>query len=127
MDVWVVLGEFSFLLLICFFLVFSLYSLIEREKRAFWRSALFLVGLSLVNFVFRLVADRLQTWLFGAVFILFVVALFLLFMPSLKKTSTELKGKQEKIDERDVIFARFDLEEGSRNYESGRFYSAISL
>lgn len=117
MDVWVVLGEFSFLLLICFFLVFSLYSLIEREKRAFWRSALFLVGLSLVNFVFRLVADRLQTWLFGAVFILFVVALFLLFMPSLKKTSTELKGKQEKIDERDVIFARFDLEEGSRNYE----------
>jgi len=57
MNVWTILGEFSFLILICFFLMFSLYNLVEREKRAFWRSSSFLVGLALLNFGFRLVKN----------------------------------------------------------------------
>jgi reductive dehalogenase len=117
MNVWTVLGEFSFLALICFFLVFSLYSLIEREKKAFWRSVLFLVGLASINFVFRLITLPLKAWLFGAVFILFTLFLILLFFPSLKRHSVEIPGEQKKVDERDVIFARFDLVESSRNYE----------
>ncbi len=117
MNVWIVLGEFSFLLLIFFFLVFSLYNLVEREKRAFWRSATFLVGLTFVNFIFRLVKAPLQNWMFGAVFILFIFVLILLLVPSLKKRSIEIVGKQEKIDERDVIFARFDLAEGTGDFK----------
>lgn len=117
MNIWTVLGEFSFLLLIFFFLVFSLYNLVEREKRAFWRSASFLVGLALLNFGFRLVKAPLENWLFGAVFVLFIFVLVLLLVPSLKRRSVEIVGKQEKIDERDVIFARFDLEEGTGNFK----------
>jgi reductive dehalogenase len=32
------------------------------------------------------------------------------------KKELRFKGKQEKIDERDVVFARFDLEKGEKNY-----------
>ncbi len=117
MNVWTVLGEFSFLILIFFFLVFSLYNLVEREKRAFWFSAAFLVGLVFANFIFRLVKAPLGNWMFGAVFILFIFVLVLFLVPSLKKRSIEIVGEPEKIDERDVIFARFDLEEGTRNFK----------
>ncbi len=117
MNVWTVLGEFSFLSLICFFLVFSLYSLIEREKKAFWRSALFLAGLASINFVFRLITLPMKAWLFGGGFVLFTLFLILLFFPSLKRHSVEIPGEQKKVDERDVIFARFDLMEGTRDYE----------
>ncbi len=117
MEILNVLGEFTFLLLICFFLVFSLYSLIEKEKRAFWRSILFLFFLGVVNFVFRLVASPLRDWLFGAVFGFFLIFLIFLFVPPLKKRPVEIVGKQKKVDERDVIFARFDLVEGTQNYK----------
>jgi len=117
MNVWTVLGEFSFLVLIFFFLVFSLYNLVEREKKAFWRSALFLVGLVFINFGFRLAEAPLENWLFSAVFILFVFFLILLLAPSLKKRPVEIVGEQERIDERDVIFARFDLVEGTGNFK----------
>jgi len=117
MNVWTILGEFSFLILICFFLMFSLYNLVEREKRAFWRSSSFLVGLALLNFGFRLVKAPLENWLFGAVFVLFFFVLVLFLVPSLKKRSVEIVGKQEKIDERDIIFARFDLVEGTGNFK----------
>lgn len=117
MNVWTVFGEFSFLILICFFLVFSLYSFVEKERKAFWRGVLFLVGLALLNFGFRLVKAPLQNWLFGAVFILFIFALILLLFPSLKKSSVEIVGEQKKIDERDVIFARFDLPEGTADFK----------
>ncbi|UCE21800.1 MAG: 4Fe-4S dicluster domain-containing protein, partial [Candidatus Aminicenantes bacterium] len=117
MNVWSVLGELSFLLMIFFFFVFSLYNLIEREKRAFWRSSTFLAGLALLNFGFRLVKAPLQNWLFGAAFILFIFVLVLLLIPTLRKRAVEIVGEQEKIDERDVIFARFDLEEGTGNFK----------
>jgi ferredoxin len=117
MNGWTVLGEFSFLILISFFLVFSLYNLVEREKKAFWRSALFLAGLVFVNFGLRLVEAPLQNWLFGAVFTLFTFVLILLLVPSLKKRTVEIVGEPQKIDERDVIFARFDLAEGTESFE----------
>ncbi|MGD2295550.1 MAG: reductive dehalogenase domain-containing protein [Candidatus Aminicenantes bacterium] len=117
MEILNVLGEFTFLLLICFFLVFSLYSLIEKEKRAFWRSILFLFFLGVVNFVFRLVASPLRDWLFGAVFGFFLIFLIFLFVPPLKKRPVKIVGKKKKVDERDVIFARFDLVEGTQNYK----------
>ncbi len=117
MNIWVILGEFSFLALVCFFLVFSLYNLIEKEKKAFWRSVLFFIGLASINFVFRLIVFPLKAWLFGAVFILFGLFLLLLFFPSLKRRPVEISGKQNKVDERDVIFSRFDLKKGTRDYQ----------
>jgi ferredoxin len=117
MNIWVVLGEFSFLALMCFFLVFSLYSLIEKERKAFWRSVLFFVGLASINFVFRLIVFPLKAWLFGVVFVLFTLFLLLLILPSLKKDYVEISGKQKRVDERDVIFARFDLREGTKDYK----------
>ena len=117
MDIWVFLGELSFLVLLFFFLVFSVYSLIEKEKRAFWRSAFFFVVLVVVKFAFYLFEFRLRPWLFGAVFILSLIGLFFLLVPTLKKSSVEVVGKQERVDERDVIFARFDLVEGTENFD----------
>ena len=87
MDIWVFLGELSFFVLLFFLLVFSVYSLIEKEKRAFWRSAFFFVVLAVVKFAFYFFELRLRPWLFGTVFILSLIGLFLLLVPPLKKSS----------------------------------------
>ena len=117
MNIWVFLGELSFFVLLLFFFVFSVFSLIEREKKAFWRSAFFFVVLAVIKFSFYLFEPRLRPWLFGIVFALFLIGFFLLLVPPLKKSSVEVLDRQERIDERDVIFARFDLVEGTENFD----------
>ncbi len=117
MNIWNVAGESSFILLIIFFSLFSLYSLLEKEKKAFWRSTLFLLFLLLLNSVFFLVSAPLRPWFFGCLFILFMLGFFFLFFSPLKRKSIEIAGEQKKIDERDIIFARFDYKEGTEVFE----------
>ena len=116
-NIWDIAGGFSLLILICFFFLFSVYSLFEKEKRALWRSSIFLFLLLALSYIFFLVEAPLRNWLFGSIFVLLAMGLlFLLFSP-LRKETTEIVGEQRKIDERDIIFARFEYEKGSELYE----------
>jgi ferredoxin len=117
MNIWFVAGELSFAILIVFFFIFSLYSLLEKETRAFCRSSLVLLFLLFLNLAFFLAGVSLKSWLFGSFFILFMLGmLFLLFSP-LKRKPVEITGEQKKIDERDIIFARFDYPEGTKIFD----------
>jgi len=117
MNIWVITGAASLLFLICFFFLFSVYSLFEKEKNALWRSSLFFFLLIVLCFSFFLIKTPLKNWLFGGIFFLAVISLLLLLFSPLKKLSTEIAGGQRRIDERDIIFARFEYEEGSNVYE----------
>jgi reductive dehalogenase len=103
--------------LICFFFLFALYSLLEKEKRAFWRSSIVFLLLIIISLIFFLFESPLKNWLFGITFILLFLYLAILLFSPLKRKSTEIVEKQKKVDERDVIFARFEYEEGSEIYE----------
>jgi reductive dehalogenase len=102
---------------ICFFVLFAFYSLLEREKRALWRSSIILLFLIIISLIFFLVDSPLKNWLFAAVFILLILGLAILLFSPLKRQSTEIVGKQKKVDERDIIFARFEYEDGTKVYE----------
>jgi len=118
MNLWLLLGEISFGILILFFFIFSIYSLLEKEKRAWQRSSLILCLLILTNLIFFIIAAPLRNWLFGGLFFLVSVGLIILFWPSLRKTSIKIVGPQTKIDERDVIFARFEYQPGTELFNA---------
>jgi len=111
-----ILGEVAFLITFCFFLLFSLSSFREGERRAFWRSSALLCFIAVVNGFFLLLPSRLKTHTFLAFFLLWFFFLLIIALSPRPRSEVQFKGKQEKIDERDVIFARFDLETGGKNY-----------
>lgn len=113
MNIWVILGEISFKALALFFLLFSIFSFLEKERRASFRSFLFFFFILSLNFTFFLLEPPLKNWLFGSIFILTMLAIFLLLLFPPKRKSIEIVGEQEKIDERDIIFSRFDYKEGT--------------
>jgi len=117
MNFWTITGEVSFGVLYLFFFFFSISSLREKEKRAFIRSTIFLFVLLALNFIFLLLKDPLRSWVFGGFFILFILGVFLILFIAGSKKSIQIVGEQEKIDERDVIFARFGYLEGTRIFE----------
>ncbi len=116
MNFWVALGEAAFVILVLFLLLFSLYSLAEKERRAFKRSlglVFFFLSLNILILFFPLIP---RNWILGLFFVSFITLfLYLFFSPSPRKT-LEIAGSQKRIDERDVIFARFDYEVGSQVY-----------
>jgi len=61
--------------------------------------------------------ESLKNWLFGGIFVLFAIGIFLLLLFPFSKKPIQIVGQQKKIDERDVIFARFDYKEGTKNFE----------
>jgi len=121
MNIFIIAGGVSLIILICFFFLFALYSLLEKEKRALWRSGLVFLLLIIISIIFFLAESPLKNWLFGTAFILLILDLAILLFSPLKRKSTEIVGKQKKVDERDVIFARFEYEEGTETYEE--YYS----
>lgn len=113
MNIWIFVGKTVFLILILFFLLFIFYSLIEKEKRAYRRNTIVLILLLVIYFLFLLAPVPLRTWLFSLFFVLVAgTILFLLFSQKPKKP-TEIVGRMERIDERDIIFARFEYREGT--------------
>lgn len=121
MNIYIIAGGVSLIILICFFFLFALYSLLEKEKRALWRSSIVFFLLVIIGLIFYLAEYPLKNWLFGITFILLFLGLAILLFSPLKRKSTEIVGKQKKVDERDVIFARFEYEEGTETYE--KYYS----
>lgn len=117
MNFWFIAGEISFAVLYLFFLFFSLSSLREKEKRAFLRSTTVLIVLLVINLLFILLKDPLKSWLFGGFFILTIFCVFLILFIPISKKSIQVIGEQKKIDERDVIFARFDYQKGTEVFD----------
>jgi len=120
MTIWIIAGEITFLFLILFFGWFLFASFLEKEKRASVRSAISLGILVSLNIFFFLVPSFLGTYLFAGVFLFFFLFFsWLIFWPS-SHSGIQIIGGQKKIDERDVIFARFDLPEGMQAFH--RYY-----
>lgn len=117
MNILIIGGGVSFIILICFFFLYSLYSLLEKEKRALWRSSIVLFLLLETGFIFVLVESPLKNWLFGGTFILLMLTILLVLFSHLKRRPIEIIGEQKKVDERDIIFSRFDCREGAEVYE----------
>jgi len=117
MNIFIIAGGVSLILLICFFFLFALYSLLEKEKRALWRSSVVLFFLIIISLLFFLAEPPLKNWLFSAAFFFLILGLAILLFSPLKRKLTEISGEQKKVDERDVIFARFEYREGTEIYE----------
>jgi len=117
MNIFIIAGAVSIIILICFFFLFALYSLLEKEKRAFWRSSIVFLFLISISIIFFLAESPLKNCLFGTAFILLILNLAILLFSPLKRKFTEIVGGQNKVDERDVIFARFEYREGTETYE----------
>lgn len=117
MNFWFIGGEISFIVLFLFLLFFSFISLREKEKKAFIRGTLFLFFLLGLNFIFLLLREPLRSWMFGGLLVLFMLSIFLLVFVPVPKKPIQIAGEQKRIDERDVIFARFDYQEGTEIFE----------
>ena len=113
MSIWFILGEISLASLIVFFLVFSLSSLLEKEMRAFGVSSILFLLLLLTNIGLFFLEGSLKSWVFGSAFFLVFLFVFFVLFPPLKKQSTAVVSEQRRVDERDVIFSRFDYQEGT--------------
>ncbi|NOR15129.1 MAG: 4Fe-4S dicluster domain-containing protein [Candidatus Aminicenantes bacterium] len=111
------MGDIVLVALSGFFFLFAVSSYLEREWRAFKLSGFALIALILFFVVWTWVLPFPKQIIgFG----LFVVgAAFALWVALSRRPRTELKVAHppQKIDERDVIFARFDLVEGSQRFK----------
>ena len=117
MNVWIVAGETVFILLILFFVWFFCVSFIEKEKKAFVRSGIFWVFLLCLNALFFLPSLPLRTFLFAGTAVFFIIFFVWIVLSPKPKKSIEIVGDQTRTDERDVIFARFDLQERSQIFK----------
>ncbi len=117
MSNWIHFGEVPFIVLFLFFFFFSLYSLLDKERKAFWRSNIFFLLLPLINLGFFLLPPPLKMTLFRSVFYLFAFVVLILMVIPLIRKKIQIVGEQKRIDERDIIFARFDLEEGTTRFD----------
>jgi ferredoxin len=117
MNGWIVAGETVFVLLILLVAWFSIVSLVEKEKKPFVRSTIFLLLFVSLNILFFLFSLPLKTYLFAGMAAFFSVFFLWLIISHTPKNGIEIVGEQNKIDERDVVFARFDLQEGTQVFE----------
>jgi len=111
-----ILGEIAFAGVVFFLLIFAVVSLFEKERRASYRS-FFLAGLiATVNILFFILPLSFRNWTFGSVFVICVAILLYVTLPPRPRQALQIVAPLKKIDERDVIFARFDLTENNPHY-----------
>ncbi|MDH5383452.1 MAG: 4Fe-4S dicluster domain-containing protein [Candidatus Aminicenantes bacterium] len=107
----------AFTLLILFLAWFAITSFFEKEKRAFGRSFLLLLMFIAMNGIFLLLPFSQKTWMFSITASLMVIFILWFLLSPAPKKAVEIVGTMKKIDERDVIFTRFDYEEGSQIFQ----------
>lgn len=117
MLIWLFLGQTVFLALILFFSLFFISSLKDNEYKAAWLSATSGLGLIIIDVVLIFGLPSVRTEIMGALFVASCVFLAWVLISPKPRMSIEIRGEQRKVDERDVIFARFDLASGSKNYK----------
>lgn len=111
-----ILGELAFIGVFFFFLIFAIISLLEKERRASLRSFVLAGLVAIVNIFFVIIPTSFRSWSFASVFILCGVILLYVALPPRPKDTLQIIAPIKKIDERDIIFARFDLTENSPQY-----------
>jgi len=124
MNFLIFLGEMSFLILIGFFLVFTLYNHREREEKAFRSSLIILLGVIALNVLFLIMPGILRNLLFLTLFLATTATFFIVYFSSKPSANIEFIGEKTRVDERDTIFARFELKESTNNYKE--YYSLRS-
>jgi ferredoxin len=110
-------GQTVLVLLLLFWLLFALSSLSEGQGRAFRRG---LGGLGLVgafNILLYLLPDKMGGLGFGSVLGLAAAGLLFFLLSPRPRRVIEVVGQTRRVDERDVLFARFDLRDGSPEFE----------
>lgn len=116
MAVWSLIGVFVLSLLILSFLSFALVSLREKERRAAVRGGLVSVALGLgLAALFAVppgIRDPVMIALLGC------ITLISLWVAASARPRGRLivRDPPERVDERDIIFARFDLQEGTPRF-----------
>ena len=116
MVFWIIAGLISLAVLAAILLVFFLYACVEKEKRAATRSGLAVILVLALSLVFSSLPAPWRAGLFGAVFVVLSLVFIGLLLSGRPNKATEIIGPQERIDERDVIFARFDMGEATANF-----------
>ena len=106
-------GQIIFVVIILFFGLFAAASLLERQGRAFRRSLFSLVLIAGFNISLYFLPGRAGTIGFGLVLALTAAGLLFFFLSPRPRQVIEIVGPIRRIDERDVVFSRFDLQEGS--------------
>ena len=116
MALWSLLGVFVLSLLILSLLSFALVSLREKERRAAVRSGLVSaalgLGLAALFAVTPGIRDPVLITLLGCITL---ISLWLAASPR-PRGRLIVRDPPERIDERDIIFARFDLQEGTPRF-----------
>jgi len=118
------MGNASFILclilgcLISFgFLGFSAISYFEKEQRAARRALVLALLVLLLFSVPSFILPQLQLPFLESLGILFLICVFLFFTPFGRVTRIE-ESAASQIDERNIMFARYRLKPGSKEYES---------
>lgn len=122
MNLLILTGEILFLLLLFFILLFACYNWFEQERRALWRSLFIAVVLLIVGGLIEFVLPSLKGIFFSSVFVIGVFVFLWLLLSGKPQKALEILNPPQKIDERDVIFSRFDLRPDSIHWE--QYYSA---
>lgn len=112
------MGETLLICLAGFFFIFTCTNFIEKEWRAFRRSSLVLIFILMVLAVWILGLPPLKHGLGMGLSVLAVGLLFWIALSPCPRTRIHIEFPPNRIDERDVIFSRFDLKEGSQEYQS---------
>lgn len=116
MTVWEIFGEITFVCAFLYFFIFAVVSLLEKERRAAVRSFFMAYLIAAFNALFFFISLPLREWFYAGVFGLSVFVITFVFFSVKPKHSLQIVGTLKKIDERDVIFARFDLKKDSLHY-----------
>jgi ferredoxin len=105
---------------VLFFLTFGVISLLEGEKRAAFRS-LIMAGLMGVLLLSPLFLSEYLRMVLIYIYLAFLLIGGISFILPIGKVKLELNLPAQKVDEREIIFARARLEPGSDNYHT--YYS----
>ena len=100
-----------------FLLAFFIASLVEGKRRAAWVAFVLWTSFS-CGWVLLYLISRDNPYVISAAVAAAVFFGFLFFMPLGKKRVLRISPGTARFDERDTVFARFDLEAGTDRYES---------
>ncbi len=117
MAVWALLGIIALSLLILSFLFFALVSLRERERRAAGRAGLVSSALGLWLAALLVVPPGIKGPILIVLLGSIILALLWLAAPPRPHGRLIVRDPPERVDERDIIFARFDLKEGTPRFD----------
>jgi len=116
MVVWFLLGLIGLCLVILAFLFFAAVSLREKERHAAARSGMIAAALGTCLLVLILLPTAIREVALIVFLIVITLAVASVMVSHRPRSPLVVSGIPERIDERDIVFARFDLQEGSPQY-----------